>query len=143
MAKRLTQVVRSLLEANRSPGMRALDLRASADLRCVNMMCEKVGEACVCRVSRVLEKHGGELRSLCLADNELTQLPASVFELPHLQVLDLSGNALREIPEAVVNLSSLKVLDVTGNPIEGIPKSVAQRFYGLVEVRWDGTNPAS
>lgn len=119
--------------------MRALELRASEDLRCVNMMCEKVGEACVCRLSRVLEKNGADLRSLCLAGNGLEQLPPSVFELPHLQVLDLSGNALREIPESVVNLESLKVLDVTGNPIQGIPKSVAKRIYGLVEVRWDGS----
>ena len=139
MANRLTRVARSLLEANRSPGMRALELRASEDLRCVNMMCEKVGEACVCRLSRVLEKNGAVLRSLCLAGNGLEQLPPSVFELPHLQVLDLSGNAWREIPESVVNLKSLKVLDVTGNPIQGIPKSVAKRIYGLVEVRWDGS----
>ena len=137
MANRLYQVVRSLLEANRSPAMKALDLRSSPDLQCVNMMCEKVGEACVCRLSRVLEKNGQELRSLCLADNKLSQLPAIVFELPHLQVLDLSGNALEEIPEAVVNLKSLKVLDVTGNPIKRVPKAVAKQLYGLVEIRRD------
>ena len=49
--------------------------------------CEKVGEPCVCRLSRVLERSGRELRSLVLAGNKLTQLPASVFELQHLQVL--------------------------------------------------------
>jgi Leucine-rich repeat (LRR) protein len=117
--------------------MKALDMRSSPDLKCVNMMCEKVGEACVCRLSRVLEKNGKELRLLCLADNKLTQLPAVVFELPHLQVLDLSGNALEEIPEAVVNLKSLKVLDVTGNPVRGVPKAVAKQLYGLVEIRRD------
>jgi Leucine-rich repeat (LRR) protein len=137
MANRLYQVVRTLLEANRSPSMKALDLRNSSDLQCVNMMCEKVGEACVCRLGRVLEKNGQELRSLCLADNKLTQLPAIVFELPHLQVLDLSGNALEEIPESVVNLKSLKVLDVTGNPISRVPKTVAKQLYGLVEIRRD------
>ena len=137
MANRLYQVVRSLLEANRSPAMKALDLRSSPDLQCVNMMCEKVGEACVCRLSRVLEKNGQELRSLCLADNKLTQLPGVVFELPNLQVLDLSGNALHEIPEAVVNMKSLKVLDVTGNPIKGVPKAGAKQLYGLVEIRRD------
>ena len=81
--------------------MKALDLRNSSDLQCVNMMCEKVGEACVCRLSRVLEKNGQELRSLCLADNKLTQLPDIVFELPHLQVLDLSGNALEDFLHAL------------------------------------------
>ena len=93
MANRLTQVVRSLLEANRSPGMRALDLRASADLRCVNMMCEKVGEACVCRVSRVLEKHGGErwaaLREIARAGIVAALQPLLVRGFP----LPLGGGA--------------------------------------------------
>ncbi|EEH51974.1 uncharacterized protein MICPUCDRAFT_53415 [Micromonas pusilla CCMP1545] len=71
MARRFYQVARSLIEANRSPTMKTLDLRGSADLLCVNMMCEKVGEACICRLSRVLEKNGTELRSLCLADNNI------------------------------------------------------------------------
>ena len=132
--------VRSLMEANRSPSMRALDLTGSSDLLCVNMVCEKVGEPCVCRLSRVLERNGRELRSLVLAGNKLTQLPASVFELQHLQVLDLSENELTEIPADVVKLESLKILDVRNNPISGIPKDVAKRFYGLVEIRWDGSH---
>ena len=99
----------------------------------------QVGEPCVCRLSRVLEKNGGELRSLILAENKLHQLPGAVFELPHLQVLDLSGNAMREIPEDVIKLKSLKVLDVTNNPIDGIPKNVARHFYGATEIRWDGS----
>lgn len=132
--------VRSLMEANRSPSMRALDLTGSSDLLCVNMVCEKVGEPCVCRLSRVLERNGRELRSLVLAGNKLTQLPASVFELQHLQVLDLSENELTEIPADVMKLESLKILDVRNNPISGIPKDVAKWFYGLVEIRWDGSN---
>jgi Leucine-rich repeat (LRR) protein len=128
------------MEANRSPSMRALDLTGSSDLLCVNMVCEKVGEPCVCRLSRVLERNGRELRSLVLAGNKLTQLPASVFELQHLQVLDLSENELTEIPADVMKLESLKILDVRNNPISGIPKDVAKRFYGLVEIRWDGSN---
>mmetsp|Transcript_29622 Transcript_29622/g.73388 ORF Transcript_29622/g.73388 Transcript_29622/m.73388 type:complete len:143 (-) Transcript_29622:945-1373(-) len=136
--KRFYHVARSLIEANRTPNLKALDLRGSADLLCVNMMCEKVGDPCICRLSRVLEKNGSELRSLCLAGNKLTQLPSSVFELPHLQVLDLSGNMLEEIPAEVVKLKSLKVIDVTNNPIKGIPKSVAKSFYGTTEIRWDG-----
>eukprot|EP00740_Mantoniella_antarctica_P026185 CAMPEP_0198683708 /NCGR_PEP_ID=MMETSP1468-20131203/11064_1 /TAXON_ID=1461545 /ORGANISM="Mantoniella sp, Strain CCMP1436" /LENGTH=140 /DNA_ID=CAMNT_0044427927 /DNA_START=113 /DNA_END=535 /DNA_ORIENTATION=+ len=139
MAGRLTKVARSLIEANRSPGMKALDLRGSADLLCVNMMCEKVGEPCICRLSRVLEANGSELRSLNLSGNKLTQLPGAVFELPHLQILDLSGNMLQEIPEDVLKLQSLKVLDVTNNPLTGVPKRVARAFYGATEIRWDGS----
>lgn len=93
----------------------------------------------MCRLSRVLEKNGSELRSLILAGNKLEALPNAVFELPHLQYLDLSGNALTEIPEGVVNLKSLKVLDVTDNPIKGVPKTVAKHFYGATEIRWDGS----
>eukprot|EP00982_Pelagococcus_subviridis_P012800 31197-Pelagococcus_subviridis.AAC.18 len=42
------------------------------------MMCEKVGEACICRLSRVLEKNGTELRSLCLADNKCVSIVLGV-----------------------------------------------------------------
>ena len=39
-----------------------------------------------------------------------------------------------------MKLESLKILDVRNNPISGIPKDVAKRFYGLVEIRWDGSD---
>ena len=127
MGRRFYQAVKTMVEANRSPAMKALDLRGSADLLCVNMMCDKVGEACICRLSRVLEKNGTELLSLCLAGNKLTQLPYSVFELPHLESLDLSENSFNEVPADVVNLKSLKVLDMTNNPIKGAPASWVSR----------------
>ena len=136
MANRLYQVVRTLLEANRSPSMKALDLRNSSDLQCVNMMCEKVGEACVCRLGRVLEKNGQELRSLCPRGQQADAAACHRIRAASLASFLVSENALEET-QSVVNLKSLKVLDVTGNPISRVPKTVAKQLYGLVEIRRD------
>ena len=124
MANRLTQVVRSLLEANRSPGMRALDLRASADLRCVNMMCEKVGETCLCRLSMCLERMR-HLQHLDLRGNNLNRLP-EVWSLPNLETLDVRENSLESLPEELASMKSLRLLRVDGNPLKIVPPSLAR-----------------
>lgn len=93
-----------------------LDLSGgSADLRCVNLLCERVGRSCVCRLSlalsRVAERHGGSLAELSLARNKIEELPGAVFEFfgrgsegspapsfKALRRIDLSGNeGLKEI----------------------------------------------
>jgi Leucine-rich repeat (LRR) protein len=73
-----------------------LDL-SDANLLCVNIMCERLGEACACRLARVLESVAASqsrLQTLSLAGNRLRALPEAVFAFPELQVLDLSRNAL-------------------------------------------------
>ena len=72
---------------SRLPGLK---LTGSSELICLNMMCDKVGQTCLCRLSMVLDR------------------------LQHLQHLDLSGNQLDRLPE-VWHLRGLKTLDVSDN----------------------------
>jgi len=70
------RVLRSLApDAGGSGPVAELDLSGTAqqphaDLVCVNIMCEQVGGACICRLSRVLERPSlRDLRTLRLAGN--------------------------------------------------------------------------
>lgn len=82
----------------------------------MNLMCEKVGDPCICRLSRVLSLTP-DLERLDLAKNGLTTLPEEVFKLRNLRNLDLSYNRLTKLPSSVLQLSHLRVLDVQGNPL--------------------------
>ena len=94
-------VARSLAEASRlTSSVRSLALRASADLQCRNIMCEKVGGACACRLALTLQRLSG-LTSVDVADNALGVLPSSLWEHGGLHHLDLSGNELGEWPEGL------------------------------------------
>ena len=86
----------------------SLNLNSSPDLLCVNLLCEKVGDPCICRLSRVLEKLH-HLTSLNLANNQLVALPDSIGELGKLVHLDLSNNRLQTLPHTIQQLGRLKV----------------------------------
>lgn len=84
-------VARSLKDAARLGSVTtSLLLRRSEDLVCQNLMCAKIGEACVCRLAVHLSRLG-KLRELDVAQNDLGVLPEPVFELPALEHLDVSG----------------------------------------------------
>ena len=84
-------IARSLKDAARLGGATtSLLLRRSEDLVCQNMMCAKLGEACLCRLAVHLSRLRG-LRELDVAENDLEILPEPVFDLPELEKLDVSG----------------------------------------------------
>ena len=99
----------SLAQAIRqSDSVNKLDLRRSPDLLCVNLLCEKVGDPCICRLSRVFEKLSN-LTDLDLSDNQLVSLPDSIGNLKQLQRLNLSQNNLESLPGSIQQLKALKV----------------------------------
>ncbi|MEH2011138.1 COR domain-containing protein [Nostoc sp.] len=64
---------------------------------------------------------------------KLTEIPAEVFELEWLEVLNLSGNQLTTLPEAIAHLEQLTSLDLSGNQIITLPEAIArlQQFTSL------------
>ncbi|CAI5936355.1 unnamed protein product [Closterium sp. NIES-64] len=93
-----------------------LDLTASDDLQCTNLMCPKVTEPCICRLGVALSRLP-RLTSLTLAHNGLEALPESLSSLTSLRHLDLSHNRLSSPPFDLTSaLPHLKSLVLSGNP---------------------------
>ena len=55
--------------------------------------------------------------ALRLSENNLTEIPAALFSLPHLEHLSLFGNKIVRIPSEIAS-SKLTVLNIGENPIE-------------------------
>ncbi|CAN0072667.1 unnamed protein product [Hapterophycus canaliculatus] len=118
-------IARSLKDAARfGSATTSLLLRRSEDLVCQNLMCAKLGEACLCRLAVHLSRLGG-LRELDIAGNELGILPEPVFELPALEHLDASGNGLKDLPAGIAALSSLRTLRLSDNALTALPAELA------------------
>ncbi len=64
------------------------------------------------------------LKTLDVAQNQLTFFPSGIGELRRLEKLDVSGNELTDLPEEIVNLSELRVLDLSGNRFGKLPPQV-------------------
>jgi hypothetical protein len=103
----------------RLPGLR---LRGSDELVCTNMMCDKVGQTCLCKLSMVLERLH-HLRHLDLRGNRLDRLP-EVWRLPHLETLDVRDNPLEAVPEELSTLRSLRTLLVDERMLERTPENL-------------------
>ena len=110
----LAGVFASLREASsKSREVVELNLANSDDMTCLNVMCAKLGDPCLCRVSVVLSK------------------------LKNLQKLDISGNGLTELPtEALVDLRSLRIINIAGNPLQTFPEALGS-IPNLEEVAMD------
>ena len=61
------------------------------------------------------------LRYLSLKNNQIEDLPSSVFDLSHLLVLDLSINELTRIPEQIGRLQRLEKFFLFQNKITVFP----------------------
>ncbi len=75
--------------------LQVLNLAASEDLLCKNIMCEHVGDPCICRLSAALDKLPN-VEELDISDNKLTALPEAIGRMPKLLRLNVRGNQLQE-----------------------------------------------
>ena len=64
------------------------------------------------------------LEELYLVDNELENLPMSVFELSNLQILDCSNNHLRHLPNNIWFAPKLRELNLSLNLIKDLPSKL-------------------
>jgi Leucine-rich repeat (LRR) protein len=124
------------------------------------MMCEKLGQACACRLALTLGRMEA-LREVDISGNAFDVLPDSLLALPLLERLNISGesladslastsplhpppchwcidNSLREIPVAVSKLVSLRVLDARNNVLQSLPVESLAQLQHLEEVLVEG-----
>lgn len=66
-----------------------------------------------------------KLRSLNLANNDLTSLPEAIGRLENLRILNLSHNRLSALPEFIGNLAFLEVLDLRSNALTMWPDPIS------------------
>ena len=64
-----------------------------------------------------------QIIQLDLSDNNLSELPAVLFQCLNLEQLNLSQNQLSELPEALGRFIKLRHLNLSQNNLEGLPKS--------------------
>lgn len=136
-----------------SRATRVLDLSASVELVCDNMMCAKVGELCLCKFSIALAKigHVSELRlngngmdrwpevwrirglqRLDVSDNRLESVPAEILQLSMLEELRISDNQLASLPEGLATMPRLRLLDARNNKLEA--KDIAASLSSIVRL---------
>lgn len=63
---------------------------------------------------------------LQLHGKRLKHVPAQVYEMVHLEVLDLRSNKINYLSDSLALLTNLQRLDVSRNPLREIPAAVAQ-----------------
>jgi len=133
-------VARSLSEAFAlRASASSLLLRASPDLVCNNLMCEKVTLGCACKLALSLGRLQ-HLRTLDISGNKLDVLPDSLWQPPvsdTLEDLNISGNRLRALPTRLTSLARLSSLDVTGNALHAssIPWDALAQMTTLQHLR--------
>ena len=110
---------RSLTEVVKLKGqVKSLILRASKDLVCSNLWCEKVTGPCICRLERTLQMIDvSGLITMDLSSNRLSELPPSVKDLVALQNIDISNNNFDTIPSVLKNLKNLETVNIDNNPV--------------------------
>lgn len=116
--------VSTLAEAVRNAArVRVLDLQASVDLQCRNLLCAKVGEACLCRLSLVLEKLV-KVECVDLSCNGLDTLPEGLWKLTNLKELNVSHNKLPFLDEGIGQIKSLVSVSVSYNALSALPRAL-------------------
>ena len=115
--KQNVYISNSLAEATRhGKKCETLKLSKSEDLICKNIMCEKLGEPCICRLARCLS-FTPNVVDIDLSDNGLTNLPDTIYSLQKLQKIDLKGNSFsveekENIKEKLAELAEKEKLEL-------------------------------
>ncbi|MEH2339011.1 COR domain-containing protein [Nostoc sp.] len=83
-------------------------------------------------LKKIREAKEKQLKELDLSNDwrtdnkeKLTEIPAEVFQLEWLEVLNLSGNQLTTLPEAIARLQQLTSLYLYGNQLKTLPEAIA------------------
>jgi len=76
----------------------------------------------------------GNLKTLYLHSNLLTNIPSTIGDLSNLTALAVNDNQLVNIPASIGNLSKLNFLQLSGNQLTALPASIGNlaelsRFY--------------
>lgn len=74
-----------------------------------------------------------KIETLSLSYNDLTDLPASIGNLPNLKTLDLDYNRLNHVPDVIEQIASLQELTIDRNPVTDIPEWMAQDVFWRVK----------
>ncbi|CAI5729004.1 hypothetical protein KXD40_008514 [Peronospora effusa] len=111
-----------------------LQLRNSNDLVCHQLMCEFVGDACICRLSLALERVP-RLQHLDLSHNQLRALPDAVYTLQNLKTLNVQENQLTILSTDVEKLMDLETLDVQYNKLKTLPVKQLETLTKLKTLR--------
>jgi len=117
----------SLQEAARANGLdvHVLNLSRSEDLKCKNLMCEKLDAVCICKLARYLVQNPfPNLYSMSLEGNAIQVLPEPIFDVVSLHSLNLRNNELVDIPESIERLVNLETLDLRDNKLRQLPKQI-------------------
>ncbi|MEL6553519.1 MAG: COR domain-containing protein [Cyanobacteria bacterium J06621_11] len=78
-------------------------------------------------LASVLEKaRKEEATELDLSERGLTELPAELFQIKSLKVLNLSGNQLTTLPNEIGQLNNLSELNLSGNQLTTLPQEISQ-----------------
>ncbi|MDP5338250.1 MAG: leucine-rich repeat domain-containing protein [Nodularia sp. (in: cyanobacteria)] len=77
------------------------------------------------KIQEVKQKRLPELNLSNNYKEELTEIPAEVFDFDWLQVLDLSRNKITKLPDAIARLQNLTYLDLSRNKITTLPDAIA------------------
>ena len=152
-AHSLSDVLKS---GSKSHQLTELRLSNTEDMVCNNIMCEKLGDPCVCKLARVLLSSrlpnvsvldvsanrlplvpdnmwdmGKAVTTLVLSDNKLTEISERVKDLQGLQVLRVDRNMLSELPvDALRQLPSLRQIYVAGNDnldVDSLPQDLKEK----------------
>jgi len=96
-----------------------------------------------CKIARFPENAlPPSIRWLMLTDNLLTELPASIGALTHLQKLALAGNRLSSLPDEMAACRELELLRISANNFTSPPPDW---LFSLPRLAWygDAGNPFS